>query len=229
MTEAQRLAAIGRLLGEPSRAAMLMTLMDGRAFTAAELARAAGVTPQTASAHLAQLLDAGLLQERRQGRHRFHALASPEVARLLEELLTAADRLTPPARPVVTGPRDPALRRARTCYDHFAGRLGVALADALIDREAVEVEDGSARVTAGGRVFLESLGICLDAAPNAARCRACLDWSERRTHFAGRLGSSICRHFFARDFVRRVPDSRAVELTAAGRRALLIDWGIREL
>lgn len=229
-----RIAEIGLLVGEPARAAMLMALMDGRALTAGELAHAAGVTPQSASAHLARLTRAGLLAMERQGRHRYHRLASPEVARLLETVMQMAALAPASVRPPVTGPRDAAMRRARTCYDHMAGTLGVALADALQAHGHVELDDGAGLVTPAGLDFLHGLGLpagSLSASPASARpfCRPCLDWSERRPHLAGRLGAALCRHFLDMHLVRRIGDSRALEITPKGHTVLRERFDIRSL
>jgi DNA-binding transcriptional ArsR family regulator len=221
------MAEIASHLGQPARAAMLAALMDGRALTATELAGVAGITPQTASTHLARLTLARLLRVDRQGRHRYHRLATPEVARMLEGVMQLASDREPRRRPLVVGPRDAALRRARTCYDHLAGRLGVAIADALVRLEAVELDDDAGLVTEPGILLLRRLGIDLaagdgrPAAPSARPlCRPCLDWSERRFHLAGRLGAAICRHALEQRWVRRLEDTRALEVTAAGRAAL---------
>jgi DNA-binding transcriptional ArsR family regulator len=229
-----RIAEIGLLVGEPARAAMLMALMDGRALTAGELAGAAGVTPQSASAHLARLVEAGLLAMERQGRHRYHRLASPEVARLLETVMQVAALAPTPARRPVTGPRDVAMRRARTCYDHMAGELGVALADALQGQGHVELDDGAGLVTPAGVDFLRGLGLPVDslsAGASATRplCRPCLDWSERRPHLAGRLGAALCRHFLETHLVRRIGDSRVLEITPEGHAVLRERFDIRTL
>src|SRR5262245_3790346 len=133
MTSNARFATIAALVGDPARAGMLHSLMDGRALTASELARAGGITAQTASSHLARMTAVGLLSVEKQGRHRYHRLASPSVAQMIETIMQVASGLEP-ARPLSVGPRDAALRAARTCYDHLAGRLGVALADALVAR-----------------------------------------------------------------------------------------------
>jgi DNA-binding transcriptional ArsR family regulator len=219
MTTTYRIAEVAAHVGEPARAAMLAALMDGRALTATELAGVAGITPQTASTHLARLTAASLLRVERQGRHRYHRLAAPEVARMLEGVMRlAAGR----DRPLVVGPRDAALRRARTCYDHLAGRLGVAIADALVAARAVELDDDAGLVTDGGVALLRRAGIDgLAAAPSTRPlCRPCLDWSERRFHLAGKLGAAICRHALERCWVRRLPATRALEITAAGHAAL---------
>jgi DNA-binding transcriptional ArsR family regulator len=225
MVTVSALARTAALVGDPARAGMLAVLMDGRALTAAELARAAGVTPQTASGHLAQLAEAGLLAVARQGRHRYHRLASPAVARMLEGVMAVAAGATPaPARPSTRapGPRDAALREARTCYDHLAGRLAVAMADSLVSRGAVELGEDGGAVTPAGEVFLRGLGVDLAAASSGRRvfCRPCLDWSERRPHIAGALGAALLATCLDRDWLRRSEGSRAVAVTPAGRLAL---------
>ncbi len=222
MATTNRMAEIAALLGDPARAAMLGALMDGRALTAGELARAAGIAAPTASAHLARLAGAGLLAAEKQGRHRYHRLASREVARMIEGIMQVAGTL----RPVATGPRDAALRAARTCYDHLAGRLGVALADALVEAGQVELTADGGLVTEKGAALLDSLGI----APAPGRrllCRPCLDWSERRPHLAGRLGAALCAHCLAQGWVRRTPNSRAVTVTPEGRRKMRELFGMR--
>lgn len=213
-----RIARIASLVGEPARTAMLLELMDGRSLTAHELARAGNVSPQTASRHLAQLVEAGLLRLEPSGRRRYHRLASAEVARLLEGLMQLASRPAP-ARAVVTGPRDAALRAARTCYDHLAGRLGVAVADRLLEAGAIVFDGEAGSVTDLAAPLLEPLGIEPDAASGTARrpaCRPCLDWSERRCHVAGRLGALICSRCLEQGWLRRRAGTRALELTGSG-------------
>lgn len=226
-----QIARIAQLLGEPARAAMLLALMDGRALTANELARAGGVAPPTASRHLAQLVEAGLLTLARQGRHRYHRLASREVAQTLEGLMQLASRSTPAPGPRLhTGPRDAALRFARGCYDHFAGSLSVAITNRLLDDGAIVFDDDAGQWTDRLPASLQGLGLSLDAAPGfsgaspAARarpaCRPCLDWSERRPHVAGRLGALLYTHFLERGWLRRREGSRVLELTPPGTLAL---------
>jgi len=215
------LAATAAVIGDPARAAMLATLLDGRALTAGELAGAAGVTPQTASTHLARLAEAGLVAVTRQGRHRYHRLASPAVGRLLEGLMELG---APARRPVVTGPRDTALRQARTCYDHLAGRLGVALAGALAAGGAIALTEEGGAVTASGRDALAGFGI---AVPEGGLfCRPCLDWSERRPHLAGALGAALCARCFELGWIRRHAAGRAVEITPPGWRGFAEVFGI---
>jgi hypothetical protein len=176
---------------------MLTVLMDGRALTAAELADVAGIAPQTASTHLARLIGAELVAVKKQGRHRYHRLAGPAVASLLESLMRHTMGGGARHRVPRTGPRDEVMRLARTCYDHLAGRLGVAIADALVAQGHVEMDDEAGLITAGGAAFFTRIGISL---PNSSRrltrplCRPCLDWSERRPHLGGRLGAAICTH-----------------------------------
>lgn len=230
MASTTSITEIAALLGDPARAAMMQTLMDGRALTATELAAAAGVTPQTASGHLLQLTRAGLLAMEKQGRHRYHQLASRHVAELLENLMQLATRTDiAQARRPITGPRDPDMRMARTCYDHLAGRLGVAIADAMARQGFVELAEDAGVVTQSGAVFLEKIGIACDPpAPGRKTrllCRPCLDWSERRPHLAGRLGAALCRHCIAQGWVRQRPSSRTLDITPAGDTALRTLFG----
>ncbi len=218
MSTTNRFAEIAALAGEPTRAVMLHALMDARALTASELARHAGVTPQTASGHLARLAAAGLVSVAAQGRHRYHQLASPEVAAMLESIMQVA-AITGPATGPRVGPADPRMRAARTCYDHLAGRLGVALADALQAARYIEFDDGAGSLTPAGTRFLTDLNImplATNAAGRRVLCRPCLDWSERRPHLAGRLGKALCDYAFQKGWVRRLPDSRALVVTPRG-------------
>ncbi len=240
MSTTNRMAEIGMLVGDPARAAMLGALMDGRALTASELAGVAGITPQTASSHLARLTGAGLLKVERQGRHRYHRLAGAQIARLLEGIMQfAAHGAERPDRKLAVGPRDAAMRRARTCYDHFAGNLGVAITNALVERNIIEFDDEAGLVTAKGIERLHAAGIDLTSGGHGGRakaarstrpmCRPCLDWSERRPHVAGKLGAAICDHYFAKNYVRRIKGTRALEITPPGRRALREMFGVREV
>ena len=229
MTDDARLASIAALAGDPTRAAILHALMDGRALTASELARAAGVAPQTVSEHLARLGAAGLISIEKQGRHRYHRLGSPTVARMIESIMQVAAISRPG---IATGPRDRGMRAARTCYDHLAGRLGVALCDALVTAGHVELTQDSGRVTSNGFALLSSIGIDLEAArPGRGTragllCRPCLDWSERRIHIAGTLGAVLCATALERHWVRRVPGSRAVVPSVEGQRAFVQYFGV---
>ena len=219
-------AEVATLAGDPARAGMLHALMDGRALTASELAHVAGITAQTASSHLARMVTAGLLSVEKQGRHRYHRLASPAVAQMMESIMRVASDLEPGQRRVVVGPRDAALREARTCYDHLAGRLGVALADALVAGGHAELAGDGGLITETGAAFLGKVGIDVEAlqAPRGTRparilCRPCLDWSERRHHLGGSLGSALLNRFFDLKWARRDPASRAVHFSPRGRAA----------
>lgn len=227
-------AEVAALAGDPARAGMLHALMDGRALTATELARVAGVAPQTASGHLGRMTAAGLVTPQRQGRHRYYRLASPAVARMMESIMEVAADRTPVRRRFAVGPRDAALRKARTCYDHLAGELGVALADALVARGYAELNAEAGIITAAGIAFLGSVGIDMEAMrarrPRAAShilCRPCLDWSERRPHLAGGVGKALCAHSLEHGWVRRIDGTRALTITAKGQRTLSEAFGVR--
>ncbi len=221
------LAGTAALVGDPARANMLAALMDGRALTATELATVAGITPQTASGHLARLTESGLLAMERQGRHRYHRLASPAVAQMIESTMSVA---APRRKAVVVGPRDAALRRARTCYDHLAGQLGVAIADTMVSRALVELSPDGGALTENGALFLRGIGVEIDLGRPTGRvfCRPCLDWSERRPHIAGAVGAALCRACFARGWVRRIEGTRAVAVTPSGNAAFKETFGLGE-
>ncbi len=211
------LAEIGALVGDPGRANMLFALADGRALTARELADQAGVTPQTASGHLSRLVTAGLIRVEPQGRHRYHRLASAEVAAMLEAMMQVASA-GQPLKPLRLGPRDEAMRTARSCYDHMAGRLGVALADSLVARRFVALDGDGGEVTRAGEKFLSAFGLD-PAAPTRGRrpfCRPCLDWSERRPHLAGQLGAQLLDRTLELGWIRRLKDTRALAITPKG-------------
>lgn len=220
MKDGPSIAEIASLIGDPARANMLGALMSGRALTAGELAREAGITAQTASGHLARLREAGLLLVEAQGRHRYFRLSGPDVAQVLEGLMGLAAR-TGRLRHR-TGPRDPALRAARTCYDHLAGSLAVDLLEALVATGRLAMERGTPVVTPAGRGFFVAEGIDMAALEAGRRplCRACLDWSERRHHLGGALGSALLALFTARGWLRRERAGRIVGITPAGGVAL---------
>lgn len=227
-----RIAEIAAVIGDPARAAMLSALMDGRALTASELAGVAGVTPQTASTHLARLLVVELVKVERQGRHHYHRLANSNVAHMLESLMQHASGNDVVRRVPRTGPRDEALRRARTCYDHLGGRLAVAIADSLVERGCIEFGDDAGVLTDAGSRFFAGAGIALRASSaRTARpiCRPCLDWSERRPHLAGQVGAAICRHGFEKGWLRLIDHSRAVAITRKGESEIAKVFGISQI
>jgi len=226
MTNGPYIAEIAALVGDQARANMLSALMDGGEASAGELAYAAHVSPQTASAHLAKLVEARLLADRRRGRNRYFRLASPEVARMLEEIMAVAVARTPRYRPAWM--RDEALRSARTCYDHLAGRLGVALADSLAERGHLLLDDDGGEVTEDGARFFDRFGLDLAGAAGQRRrfCRPCLDWSERRLHLGGAVGAALAQRCFALGWIERIKDSRAVAITPQGRDGFRAEFSV---
>ena len=213
------IAMIAALVGDPARSNMLTALMTGRALTAGELAQEAGVTPQTASSHLSKLEAGGLIEQEKQGRHRYYRLSDPDVAAVLEGLEGLAARAG--HLRVRTGPKDPALRRARVCYDHLAGDLGVQMLDSMKKQRLVRQRKQDIELTAEGERFLaESLQISADrlAHPRRPLCKSCLDWSERRHHLAGTLGAAIMTRFTELKWAARdaTPGSRVVNFTRNG-------------
>jgi DNA-binding transcriptional ArsR family regulator len=233
MTNNGMFAEIAALAGDPARASMLQALMGGRALTAGELANTAGITPQTASGHLSRMTTAGLVTFVKQGRHRYHRLASPAVALMMESIMQVACDVQPPSKRLMIGPRDEALRAARICYDHLAGVLGVALADALVASGHADLSNEVGVFTDSGLAFLARLGIEAGVAAASGRrqaralCRACLDWSERRVHVGGAVGAAICRHSIENGWVRRRNGTRAVSITPKGQRIFREEFGVQ--
>lgn len=224
MSTALDMAEVASLIGDVARANILATLLDGRASTALELALAANVTPQTASAHLAKLVEGSLLTVDRQGRHRYFRLASPQVARVLETIMDLAAATSPRHQRPLRMASD--MRRARTCYDHIAGEIGVAITDALLARGAVVLEGEAGEVTSDGHAFFASAGI--DLSPGRSKrifCRPCIDWSERRPHLGGRVGAAICTACLERGWLARRRNSRVLALTVEGQKALPAVFG----
>ncbi|MFS8477655.1 MAG: winged helix-turn-helix domain-containing protein [Micromonosporaceae bacterium] len=220
MQTAQSIARFAGLLADRSRVAICLALLDGRAWTAGELARHARIGRSTASEHITLLVGAGLLTERRQGRHRYLCLAGPHVAQLIEDLGAAVGE---PERPMSLRAVRAAgqLAAARTCYDHLAGALGVALFDALVAAGFIAVRDGLVLTPAGRDWFTGLAGdAALRARGSRPLVRACLDWTERRDHLGGLLGAVLCRQFVERGWLNQVRNSRAVTVTPAGGRAL---------
>jgi DNA-binding transcriptional ArsR family regulator len=216
------LARIAGLLADQTRAAFCMAMLDGRAWTVGELARQAGVAPSTASEHLTSLIAGGLMAEERQGRHRYVRLANPTVASLIEDLASYAP--STPSQPIPKNLRASvrlsAEARARTCYDHLAGHLGVAITDAILDRGLIADGMGLS-VTDAGEAWLGDLGIDLRSLRGSRpMVRGCLDWTERRTHLAGAVGAALCGRAFDLRWVERIGSGRALKVTTRGRRAL---------
>lgn len=218
MSYSTNIAEIAALVGDPARANMLVALMDGRALTASELAYVGGVVASTASGHLAKLLDANLIAVLQQGRHRYYRLASPLVGSMLESLMAVA-AIEGPKRYRPSSCRDEALREARTCYNHLAGRLGVAIADAMLSQGQLDMSGEAGILTAPGRTMLQGLGVELAEEGKSHRifCKPCLDWSERRLHIGGVLGVAIAARCFDLGWLERQRDSRALRITAKGR------------
>ncbi len=210
---------VASLVGDPARANMLTALMSGRALTASELAQEAGITPQTASSHLAKLEAGGLVEPEKQGRHRYYRLTDPDVASVLESLAGLAARAG--HMRVRTGPKDPALRRARICYDHLAGDLGVQMLESMKAQKLVRQRKHDIELTPEGERFLEKnlqISPNMLAHPRRPVCKACLDWSERRHHLAGTLGAALMARFTELKWAARdsTPGSRVVNFSRTG-------------
>ena len=216
MKEGLDIALIGALVGDPARANMLTALMSGQALTAGELAREAGVTPPTASGHLAQLVAGGLLQVETQGRHRHFRLAGADVAAAVEALMDLAEHAG--LRRTRPGPKDPEMRIARVCYDHLAGERGVGLFARLTERGLIGLDGSGVVVTPAGARGFADFGVDVVALSRAKRpvCRTCLDWSERRPHLSGALGACLLGRIFDLGWARRVDGSRVVRFTRHG-------------
>lgn len=216
MKDGPDISRVAALIGDPARANILTALMSGKALTASELAGEAGVTLQTASAHLSKLETGGLIALRREGRHKYFRLASDEVAHVLEALMglaagTGALRTRP-------GPRDPEMRKARVCYNHLAGDMGTQMYDALLVRGVLRQSGEALELTEAGRGFVTGFGIDLDGLPKsrAPMCRDCLDWSERRSHLAGQLGRAMLSRIEALGWATRVKGTRVVRFSPDG-------------
>ena len=219
MRDGPDISQLGALIGDPARANMLAALMDGRALTATELAGIAGITAQTASTHLARLEAGGLITPQKQGRHKYFSLSGAKAGQLIESLMDfAADRGQLRHRP---GPKDEAMRKARICYDHLAGDLGVRMFDSLVARGHLAFDQSQIGLSAEGEVFLTAAGIDLAGLRRSRRplCRCCLDWSERRDHLAGSLGAALFDMIIARGWAKRDAKSRAVNFTRNGEQA----------
>lgn len=225
MREGPDISHIASLIGDPARANILTALMDGRALTASELAETAGVGLSTTSGHLSKLCDAELLQQRKQGRHKYFQLADGDVAAVLEALMgLAANR---GVRRVRTGPRDAQMRTARVCYNHLAGQMGVQMFQGMATRGFLHEQGEDVQLTDNGRAFVTEFGIDLPRLETARAplCRSCLDWSERRTHLAGSLGRAMLSAMEQKGWLRRDRKSRAILITPQGQVAFNSAFG----
>ncbi|SFP44009.1 DNA-binding transcriptional regulator, ArsR family [Amycolatopsis arida] len=220
---ATELAALAGLLADRTRAEFCLALLDGRAWTVGELAARAGVAPATASEHLDRLVAGGLLVQRRQGRHRYVCLAGPEAAELVETLAGQAGTGTARPRGLRAARASAALAGARTCYDHLAGRLGVAVTGAMVRRGLLDLTGGCALTGVGLEWLTGPVGVApeLLRATRRPMARVCLDWTERRPHLAGVAGARLCSRAFERGWVRRIGSGRAVRVTPEGAAALV--------
>lgn len=217
MREGPDIARIASLVGDPARANMLNALMGGTALTASELALEAGVSLPTASSHLGKLMEGGLLTVASQGRHRYYGLAGPQVAGMIEAITGVAASVGP--QRVRPGPRDGAMRVARVCYDHLAGEQAVAMLDRLVAKNVLVRDEQEIRLGPAAASHFAAIGIDVYTKPRRPVCRACLDWSVRRSHLAGTLGAAILDKTLAEKWARREKDSRAVIFSPPGRQA----------
>jgi DNA-binding transcriptional ArsR family regulator len=225
MADGPNIVRIAALIGDRARSEILTSLLGDQALMATELASMVNLTKQTTSAHLAKLLGARLIAVQSQGRHRYFRLADPDVARLLEDLMGVAQRTG--AVRLRSSPRDPALRKARVCYDHLAGDLGVLMLEGLQRRRVLQRRQGALTVTRAGIEFLNDIGIDIDALASQRRtlCRTCLDWSVRRDHLAGSLGATLLPWIYQQGWARHARGSRVVSFTTAGEAALMHTFG----
>lgn len=216
MKEGPDIARLGTLIGDPARANMLNALMDGRALTASELAGVAGVGLPTASSHLSQLESGGLVSQIKQGRHRYYSIADHDIGAMLEQFMSFAQTLG--HMRTRTGPKDPALRKARVCYNHLAGEKGVALFESMIRRKHITFDNDWPWLTRKGRKLISEFGVDVESLEQLRRplCRSCLDWSERKNHLAGSIGQALLERMFALGWAKRERNSRAVTFSPAG-------------
>jgi DNA-binding transcriptional ArsR family regulator len=224
MVSTSRIAEIGALLGDPARVNMMIALVDGRAFTARELAEAGGVSPQTASSHLAKLAAAKLVSVEKQGRHRYHRISSAEVAQLLEQMHVLGSTLAA-SSPPRTGPRDLQMRELRSCYDHLAGRIAVELSDQLLLESG---SDGAPRLKNDAEARLSLINVTMKSLEKSRRplCRTCLDWSERRPHISGAMGAAILKRVRELGWIKNRQSGRALIVTGLGERGFADVFGI---
>jgi DNA-binding transcriptional ArsR family regulator len=218
MKDGPSIAPVAALAGDPARANMLSVLMGGKALTASELANEAGITAQTASSHLAKLEAGGLIARVKQGRHCYFRLSGSDVAQMLETMMGVAVRAGHlRTRP---GPGDPAMRKARVCYDHLAGEMGVRLFDGLVGARHIAIRGAELRLTRAGAQFVGNFGIDLESVSGSRRplCRVCLDWSMRREHLGGALGAALLERIYALKWAEHAKNGRTVIFTPRGER-----------
>ena len=220
------MASLAGLLAAPARMAMIDALLEGGRRSAIDLAVTADVQPQTASHHIAKLVEAGLIACEKQGRHRFYRIANAQVGDIVETLGELLPLSRNAERPSLTD-----IERARTCYDHLAGRLGTSLTEALVARKVLRPRGKDFVLTRAGKPFLADLGLDIGAARRQRRlfARRCLDWTERRHHLGGALGAALARHCFEAGWVQRDHDDRTVGITAKGARAFAAQFGLSGL
>jgi DNA-binding transcriptional ArsR family regulator len=220
-------AEVAALVGDPARINILAALMDGRALTSTELSYIARVAPQTTSGHLAKLTKADLLAMEKRGRRRYYRIASPLVGQMLESIMAVAGAQAP-LRRLRPSRIEEEMRAARTCYDHLAGRLGVALADILVVRGHVAFVDDGGEVTKTGMAFLSEFGVAVEKSSQSRRvfCRPCLDWSERRVHIAGSIGARLCERCLELGWIKQLESTRALQITAGGHRGFAEWFGL---
>ncbi|MGG4213447.1 winged helix-turn-helix domain-containing protein [Paenibacillus sp. FSL L8-0638] len=217
MSTKSNVAMIASLVSEPSRAAILTALLDGRFHTASELAHMAGIKPQTASFHLAKMTEAHVVTVEKQGRHRYYGIQDPEVARVMESFLSIAPPV--PIKSFKQASENEAIRLARTCYDHVAGQLGVQLMNFFMQKGILSEDQDGLHITDQGETFFTDFQIDLTKTRQKRRSfsHKCLDWSERRHHLAGALGSAILDRLFELNWIERLPTTRAIRITAEGK------------
>ncbi len=227
MTANPNISLVASLIADPSRATMLMTLLGGQTLLASELARIGGITPQTASAHLAKMVDAGLLVSTTEGRNRYFRLTSPDVAHALEALAIVAKPT--PIRSLRQANQTQALRFARTCYDHLAGELGVSITAQMLARGWISSNQKDYAIANSGISAMQDLGVRVEElnAQRRALARQCLDWSERRYHLAGSLGQALATRFFELGWLQKQEGMRSVTVTEVGAEGLLHHFGLR--
>lgn len=220
------IAYIATLIGDTARSKMITALMSGKALTATELAIEADIMPQTASSHLAKLVEGEMLIVRKQGRHKYFQLKSVQIAELIEQMLNISATISKAI--ISTGPRDERLRKSRICYDHLAGELGVKLFDALITKGWLIENTTDLKLTDMGNKFFRDLGVDFGLLKKSSRplCKACLDWSERRSHLAGSIGKWILNDVMNRNWARQDLDSRVIQFTPQGLNAFSKKYSI---